>query len=320
MASASSTAPVVWSGPGSWQCQPVVPGWVNTLLAEAVDLAPDHANGVALSAAVTPGAALVTARVPGISSLDHDGLRDATRAAYGSILRRMETLLPARHPVRFWNFIPGIHEPVGDGLDRYIAFNAGRFQAFDAYLGARATAAMSAIPTATGIGHAGSDLMIHGLALATPGRPVENPRQIPAYRYSTSYGPLPPCFARGTAVTLPGERRESLLVGGTASVVGEDSWHPGDLVRQFEETCRNLRALVRAWDPGALMPLDGAFRHLRIYAPPEIARAGQVETLARSAFSLSGIEFITARLCREELLVEIEGVIAGLAPAGEGEP
>ena len=33
--------------------------------------------------------------------------------------------------------------------------------------------------------------------------PVENPRQIPAFRYSKRYGPIPPCFARATRIKTP---------------------------------------------------------------------------------------------------------------------
>ena len=84
------------------------------------------------------------------------------------------------------------------------------------------------------------------MAAGLPGKPVENPRQRAAYRYSGKYGPLPPCFARATLV--PGTRaaERTLLIGGTASVCGEASVHAGDLVAQTAETFRNLDALIRA--------------------------------------------------------------------------
>ena len=40
-------------------------------------------------------------------------------------------------PVRFWVFVPGIHDELDAGLDRYMAFNAGRYSAFAGSLEAR---------------------------------------------------------------------------------------------------------------------------------------------------------------------------------------
>jgi hypothetical protein len=238
---------------------------------------------------------------------------------YASVLDRLGAM-SASHPVRFWNFIPGIHNPVGKGLDRYMAFNAGRFAALraDRELSAGAcsasTAAGGAIPTATGVGYHGEDLVIHCLSLTVPGRPIENPRQVPAYRYSDRYGPLPPCFARATAAMFPGESHEFLLVGGTASIVGEDSCHAGVLASQFHETCQNLRTLVAAWDGAAADSVwADRFRDLRVYVPPNRTCLDDAAALVRSVFTgNTRIEFLPAQLCREELLIEIEGVVVGV--------
>ena len=107
----------------------------------------------------------------------------------------------ASHLVRVWNFIPHILSPLGKLPQRYMVFNAGRFSAYeDWYRGRRSFD--RCVATASGVGHTSSDLWIHGLACNTPGIPVENPRQIPAYRYSSRYGPMPPCFSRATRVIV----------------------------------------------------------------------------------------------------------------------
>ena len=134
-----------------------------------------------------------------------------------------------------------------DGLDRYMVFNAGRHDAYSDQRGA--------LGTASAVGIKGSDLSIHCLALEEPGTPVENPRQTPAWQYSARYGPLPPCFSRATIVDLAGRR--TLLIGGTASVVGEDSRHAGQFDAQVEETLLNLEALIRTADGN---PPDGGAR------------------------------------------------------------
>src|SRR5881392_893471 len=108
--------------------EPTVPGWVSALVERCIE-GPVERNALADFAVTDAGAAaLVTARVADADALDGAALREATRAVYGGILQCVESLR-ARHPVRFWNFIPGIHGPVGAGLDRYMAFNSGRFTA-----------------------------------------------------------------------------------------------------------------------------------------------------------------------------------------------
>src|SRR6187455_2321525 len=109
------------------------------------------------------------------------------------------------------------------GLTRYMVFNAGRFAALEELHGGRGELERS-VASATGVGHKGEDLHVHCLATRAGGRAVENPRQVPAYRYSTRYGPVPPCFARATEVASYGSR--TLLVAGTSAVQGEDSTHP----------------------------------------------------------------------------------------------
>ncbi|MEM6454259.1 MAG: pteridine-dependent deoxygenase, partial [Acidobacteriota bacterium] len=145
------------------------------------------------------------------------------------------------------------------------------------------------------------------------GRPVENPRQRPAYRYSPRYGPLPPCFARATIVDAPStaagndDPRAWLLVGGTASVRGELSVHEGDLGAQLEETFHNLDHLLRAAvaETGAR---GGRYVDLRVYHLDPVA-APPLRAAVHSAYpTLEGLETVRADICRRELLVEIEGV------------
>ena len=74
----------------------------------------------------SPAFTLVTVRMAGASSLDPHAFEACTRDAYTAIAARLRAAA-ARHPVRFWNYIPDIHRPCGEGLDRYMCFNAGRF-------------------------------------------------------------------------------------------------------------------------------------------------------------------------------------------------
>lgn len=247
---------------------------------------------------------LISVTIAGAVGLDAGSLRAAVCGAYLEVRR----LLGARNAVRYWNFIPRIHDRMGEG-DRYMVFNEGRFEALAA--AADATAGSPTFATASGVGYRGEDLVIHCLASRSPGAPVENPRQVPAYRYSARYGARPPCFSRATTVELGDGGGSSLLIAGTASVVGEDSLHADDLRRQLTETFTNLDALLRAWAGGGTGTRKGrgaALTSLRIYHVFESHREAVVEAV-RARFPVAvQIETVVADICRPELLVEIEGV------------
>jgi len=203
--------------------------------------------------------------------------------------------------------VPFITDPADAGRDNYMVFNAGRFRAFADWLGGTARFERD-VATASAIGHWGRDLVIHCLATDAPGVAVNNPRQVAPYHYSQRFGPLPPCFARATQLVTP---RGMLLVGGTASVRGEDSVHHDDLASQLAETFLNLSALVGAAARRRRMSttaeLLGAFRELRVYYPNR-GDAKQIESAVFGTFpALRRLETLHADLCRTELLVEIEG-------------
>ncbi len=244
-----------------------------------------------------PGALIVSATIRGARSLAPDKFTRATLDAYHDIRAQLNAVEVDRlHIVRMWNFVPGITETVGPGLERYMAFNAGRFEAMcNWYGGAEALPLLA--PAASAVGCAGEHAVIHAVALDAPGESIQNPRQMPAMLYSDRFGPRPPCFARGTRVG------GTLLISGTAAITGEDSICLNDLDGQLRETILNLKTLV-----GAAFAGPSSLPALRVYLPnPEAADV--VDRELRSAFGEVGaIEYVYAALCRRELLVEVEGV------------
>src|SRR4029450_6281948 len=93
------------------------------------------------------------------------------------------------------------------------------------------------------------------LAGRTPPIAIENPRQVSAYRYPSQYGPQAPTFSRG-ALYLRGTHA-LLTISGTASIVGYETLHVGDVVAQVDESLRNLDAVVDAANAAAGQPLFG---------------------------------------------------------------
>ena len=253
-----------------------------------------------------PAAALVSVRVLKALAMDATQFENATIDAYRCIRSSLAGLRHP-HPVRFWNCLPAIHAPMDSDRDRYMVFNAGRFTALSEWFNGPEHLP-DCLPAASGVGHDGSELVIHCLAFERPGRAVENPRQIPAFRYSKRYGPRPPCFARATVVPDPSDGQPLLFVAGTASIRGEQSVHQNDLPGQLGETVANLRALIGAAeglsDPATLC----AFTDLRVYYVRE-PDADMIETFIQKHVGHSTqVEMVRADICRADLLVEIEGV------------
>ena len=248
---------------------------------------------------------LLTMRVPRADRADGPALEAMTESAYQNLLTALAAG-PHLHPLRVWNFVPGILDDGSEGLNRYMRFNAGRHRAYAELLGGHHTFDYS-LPAASAVGHDGSDIVIHALASSAPGTPVANPRQCPPHRYSRKYGPLPPCFARATRVRI-GTDSPLLLIGGTASIRGEQSLHESDLDNQLAETRTNLIALLGAATGQPPLPqlLDRLDR-LRVYFP-NAADLPQIKSAVESWFHHPDrIDWHQADLCRDELMVEIEG-------------
>jgi chorismate lyase/3-hydroxybenzoate synthase len=262
---------------------------------------------------------LVGSHIPDCAALDAVTLVRSVADAYRAIAASLRA--SGHYPVRFWNFVPGIHADMGGGRDRYMVFNAGRYAAFEEWFG-QAALFTRTVPTASAVGIGSGDLAIYALGGPDTGVPVENPRQVPAYRYSAKYGPLPPCFARGTIVrglpAPPGHAAGSvLLVGGTASIVGEESLHDRDARQQALETFENLAELVAAARRQVRGTRDvsdapraafDAFTELRVYIVRDTDAPLLREMVSERFGRTARIEFAQADLCRRELLVEIEGV------------
>jgi chorismate lyase/3-hydroxybenzoate synthase len=282
------------------------PAWVGALFGTA----PTHATPVpGLAAELTVRehhrTCLASVTLSNATALTAVDLSHAVEAVYGAIAGTFASRGDL-HPIRFWNHIPGIHADMGEGLDRYMAFNLGRYRAFRTWLGSEQTFPTS-MATASGIGCHGHALVIHALASDHAGRAIENPRQVPAYHYSSRYGPRPPCFARATAWL--GAKRPMLLIGGTASVRGEDSVHIGNLSAQLDETYANLQALIANAAAIVAQPWSIASVHsLRAYLPDERVAEQVEQALARMFPAADHVELVSAELCRKNLLVEVEGV------------
>ena len=137
------------------------------------------------------------------------------------------------HLARLWNYLPQINVET-DGLERYRQFNSARRNALIAYR----RDLTGNVPAACALGSVtGSPLVIYFLASRQAATAVENPRQVSAYEYPAQYGPKP-AFSRASILG------NTLFISGTASIVGHETVHVGDVTAQTRETLANIEALV----------------------------------------------------------------------------
>ena len=234
--------------------------------------------------------------------LPHDArapLQATTEAAYQSVFE----LLDARgyHTIlRFWNYFPAINRE-SHTMERYRQFNIGRQDAFLAH----GRPIVGDVPAACALGSAGGGLHIAFLAARTNVIGIENPRQVSAYHYPSQYGPRSPTFARAGLVKLGG--RDMLFISGTASIVGHQTLHHGDVEAQTRECLHNIAAIVAEANrqaPGADFRLD------RLAYKVYVRQPEYQDTVRREMTQFIGgpvpAIFLQADVCRSDLLVEIE--------------
>jgi chorismate lyase/3-hydroxybenzoate synthase len=229
----------------------------------------------------------------------YGGIAGAAEAAYAALSRFVSN---SRHPhlLRIWNYIDGINLGDGDN-ERYKLFCSGRaagLRVLDPTRDER-------FPAATCIGRRDGDPMVqvYWLAGRAPGLPLENPRQVSAYRYPREYGPTPPSFSRAM---LASDRL--VMISGTASIVGHASRHRGDVRAQLDETFTNLaNVLQRAAGaaPGITTRL-GSQSLLKIYLRDESLLPDVHAFLQERVPSQTQYIVLHADVCRSELLVEID--------------
>jgi len=229
------------------------------------------------------------------------GLHAATEEAYREIFATLDELAYP-HLLRVWNYLPQINIDT-HGLERYRQFNSARRNALAAY-GRNVT---GNVPAACALGSVtGSPLVIYFLASREAPTAIENPRQVSAYEYPAEYGPKP-AFSR--ASVLREASGAILFISGTASIVGHQTVHAGDVAAQTRETLVNIEALLAEANR-----VSGARRFgmealaYKVYVRNS-ADLPLIQSQLHSALgSQTQVVYLQADICRQDLLVEIEAI------------
>jgi enamine deaminase RidA (YjgF/YER057c/UK114 family) len=285
-----------------------------TLLASAsveASVVRKELDGLAYTVIEGPGGRQV--HCGGITHPDRDqDIESRSRSSF----ERMEAVLGAErmtygHVIRQWNYIETMLD-VREDVQCYQVFNDVRTIAYGK------SEFPTGYPASTGIGQAAGGVILEFIALDPAAgiavTPLTNPRQVDAHLYSPevlvgeAHRALPaksrPKFERGKRVLGPED--EAIFLSGTAAILGEESVGGESVEAQTLTTIENIEAVV----PGR--PLS----HLRAY----VKREGDIPLVRKvltAAYPTVPTLFVKADVCREELLVEIEGVLVSRSGNGQ---
>lgn len=252
----------------------------------------------------------------GLMGKVEDSISEASERAFETARAILDLEgLSIRNIIRQWNYIEDIAivEEGEDASQNYQDFNDVRARYYDE------VEFEQGYPAATGIGQDTGGVIIGFIAVSDAGnisiKPIVNPGQIDAHRYSelvlegNSQQKCTPKFERAKLVSIGS--RNYIYVSGTASILGEKTVHEGDVEKQTLTTIDNIKRLFSKENQDNLgldFDVDKIeFSHLRVYVKykkdiPAVQKVCDAELNCKSSL------FLESDVCRENLLVEIEGV------------
>jgi chorismate lyase / 3-hydroxybenzoate synthase len=229
-------------------------------------------------------------------------LEKATQIAYRQLFGTLDKY-DYKYLWRAWNYMPHITE-VTHGLERYQQFNLGRQQGF----ASSARTVTGNVPAACALGAHGGPLSVAFLAGRSPTVPIENPRQVSAYHYPKQYGPRSPTFSRASLAQL--HQQELLLLSGTASIVGHETVHVGDVKNQTLEILTNIQAVLSQANLHSKSVTGYRLQDLNMRVYVRHAKdADQIRSILNERIGTDHQAlYLHADICRADLDVEIEGI------------
>lgn len=232
-------------------------------------------------------------------------------------LGRVESVLkaegmPVSSIVRQWNYIEDIVGMSEAGHQNYQDFNDARTRFYNT------VEWTDGYPAATGIGTVQGGVRIDADALAVYDDsvrvyPLDNPLQVPAHAYSQKVllgggNKTTPKFERAKAVVYP--QGMMIYVSGTAAIRGEESLAGVGVEKQAVATLENITYLIshrNLTGAGININREACLQYLRVYLKRTEDEACVRSILEKACPGLP-VACVVADVCRDELLIEMEGV------------
>ncbi|MEI8085959.1 MAG: Rid family hydrolase [Paludibacter sp.] len=231
------------------------------------------------------------------------------------ILNKIQKILktvsmPVENIIRQWNYIGHI-TAVENNCQNYQEFNNERARFYSPVKWE------NGFPAATGISMDIHAVIVCLIAVQFHNNsqilPVENSLQLAAYRYSNtllgkSEKKETPKFERAKLVV--NGQSACCFISGTAAILGEQSLTNVTVTTQTSQTIALIRHLISTEnlkENGINFSGELKIVHLRIYVK-ETVDFEAVRQVVEAEFTGISQIYVCAAVCREELLVEIEGV------------
>lgn len=232
--------------------------------------------------------------------------------AFESLLDIFTTVhFPIKSIIRQWNYLEDILGYDGEE-QRYQEFNNVRSgvygNAFE----------KCGYPAATGIGMKRGGVIIEFVAVKSnevETKPVDNPGQIAAHDYSKKVLVGEECVLKTTpkferARYFSFQDKKLIFISGTASITGEKTVGIYDPVEQTEVTIQNIKRLYSDEVLKGLSKekLNTKYGHARVYLKNR-KDFRSIKKTVETHYGKMPVVYIIADICRDNLLVEIEGKV-----------
>ena len=252
--------------------------------------------------------------------LDHQR-SDQAEAAFNIMDRILQQeSMTFANVIRQWNYVEnivGYNNQAENKIQNYQALNDVRSKYYTT------AQFVHGYPAATGIGMNSGGIILEFYAnkpyIKEEIIPIKNPQQKDAYDYSQKVLvgiPLDkknkkssPKFERAKYISA--ENDKIIFVSGTASIKGEMTIGMGDIETQTRTTIENIRNLISRQNLKTNLIFNNfkalLFSSIRVYVkiPSDMDK---VREICDASFPEVQINYLVADICRDTLLVEIEGI------------
>lgn len=241
-----------------------------------------------------------------------DACRKNAEDAFSTLGRLLKTA--GQSPgqvVRQWNYMENITSSSGD-KQCYQEFNNVRSDFYSGHFN------KNGYPAATGIGTNRGGVIIEFVSVNSGHAihiPLDNSLQVSAHDYSENVLigenhdiKSTPKFERARYLELFGKKQ--IFISGTASIRGEKTIGAGDPEKQTEITIQNMQHLYsqKVLSSVSSHPLQPVYGHARVYLKHRKDYPVIKKTFKKYYGNLP-VVYILADICRDDLLVEIEGKV-----------